>query len=348
MPVSIVGGRSSGKSVFVALLINSAINYSVSKKNYFRVYRDPATCTVTGEMLSSLKNSLWPPATIKGSLLEYSFSFGYSNVLTRALLGLKEGVGKQVGKIVEKQVSRGELFNTVTFKLIDIAGEDVEMLSRFLEESKSSGVPFSDDVAPSLQKALGSDVIVFLIDSEKITADRNDPRYKEMLAYDIIMSTLISYVSQHRTSYEKEAKPLYPVFILTKFDAIDPIIRKGQGLQDNYVQWIEKLSDDRSIRKKFFNSFMNTFFRGTLSSIFGSSLVGTELEDAPIFISYTQTELNEDGILVPKVVKRGQANEILYSESEYTSFISYFGKIANKISDKKNPEGESQAAVGVG
>lgn len=263
-------------------------------------------------------------------------------------MGVKEGVGKQVGKIIDKQVSRGELFNIVSFKLIDIAGENVELLSRYLDESKNSGLPLSDAVAPALQTAFDSDVIVFLIDSEKITADRNDPRYGQMLDYDNIMSTVIAYVGKSRSRYETGNKKLYPVFILTKFDAIDPLIRKGQGVQDNYVQWVEKLSNDRSLRWKFFNSFMKTFFRNTLSEIYGTQLVGTTLEDAPIFITYALTELNEDGILVPKVVKRGQANEIVYSESEYKSFISYFGKIANKISDKKKPEVDSQAAVGIG
>ncbi len=349
MPVSIVGGRSSGKSVFVALLLNTAINYSVNNKNYFRVYRDPLTCTVTGEMLTSLKKSLWPPATIKGSLLEYNFSFGYSNIFTRTLLAAKEEVEKQLVKLRERTVTRGELFNTVNFKLFDVAGEDVEMLSRYLEESKSSGVPLSESVAPSLLSALNSDVIVFLIDSEKIAADRKDPRYDEMLKYDTLMSSLISYIGKYRSRYDKGKKQLFPVFVLTKFDAIDPSIKKGVGVPvpEEYIQWVDKLSNDRHLRWKFFNNFAKTFFRSSLSQIYGASLVGTEMQDAPIFISYALTELNEDGILVPKVVKKGQANELIYSETEYKSFIQYFGKIANKISDKKKIEDESDA-VGIG
>jgi hypothetical protein len=347
LPVSIVGGRSSGKSVFVALLLNTAINYSVTKRNDFRVYRDPITCTVTGEMLTALKKSMWPPATIKGSLLQYDFSFGYSNVFTRSLLAVKEKAGTQIRKIKERDTTRGELFNTVNFKLIDIAGEDVEMLSKFLEESKNSGLPITDSVAPSLLNALGSDVIVFLLDSEKIAADRNDPKYDEMLKYDTIMSSLISYIGKYRSRYEKSKRHLFPVFILTKFDAINPGIKKSLGIPaEDYIQWVEKMSNDRTLRWKFFNNFMKTFFRSSLSQIYGASLVGTEMQDAPIFISYALTELNEDGILVPKVVKRGQANELIYSETEYESFIKYFGKIANKISDKKGEE-ESDA-VGIG
>ena len=347
MPVSIVGGRSSGKSVFVSLLINTAIDYSVRMNRHFRVYMDPLTNKVVGEMLSSLKKSMWPPATIRGSLLEYKFSFGYSNHFQRFLLTIKEGYAKISEKMFSTtQISRGELFDTITFKLIDIAGEDVELLSSFIEESRESGLPLSEVLTPSLQYALNSDVIIFLIDAEKVTSDRTEKKYDEMMQYDILMSQLYSFVGRYRSRFEKKT-PLYPVFVLTKFDAIDPSIRRYLGVSDDFIRWIERFSVDKDLRWKFFHKFMSTFFKQSLSQIYGVVLAGTELEDAPIFLSYVMTELNEEGVLVPKIVKKGQSNEILYSITEYEAFIRYFGKIANKISDKKRRE-EEEYAAGIG
>lgn len=341
MPVSIVGGRSSGKSVFVALLINTAINYSTKMKYHFRVYMDPITNKIVGDMLKSLKKSEWPPATIKGSILEYEFSFGYSNLIQRTIL---EGL-----RSIGIPVSPGEFFDTITFKLIDISGEDVEMLSKFLEEVKYGGVSPSEAIPPSLQYALNSDVIVFLIDSEKITDDRRDKRYDEMINYDILMAQLYSFLATYRSEYEGKETPLFPVFVLTKFDAIDLSIRKGLGVPDDFIRWVERLSFNRDLRWKFFERFMNKFYRQSLSQIFGSVLKGTKLEDAPIFISYVLTELNEEGILVPKVVKRAHAIEIMFSETEYESFIGYFGKIAGRISDKKRGADEKYSnAIGIG
>jgi hypothetical protein len=349
MPVSIVGGRSSGKSVFVALLINTAINYGATNKDDFKLYRDATTCTITGEMLASLKKSLWPPATIKGSLLEYNFSFGYIRPLAKKLMETEVKVRETIRRINEKsgKTVRSKYYNEFPFKLVDIAGEDVELLNRFLEESKNTGVPISEAVAPSLLSALSSDVIVFLIDCEKIATDRKDPRYAAMLDYDTLMSSLVAFVSKYRSMREKQKAGLYPVFVLTKFDGIDPSIRKGLGVSEDFVQWVEKLGNDRSFRLKFFNNFMASFFRSTLVAIRGASLAGTELEDGPIFISYALTELNDEGILVPKVVRKGQANEIMYSELEYERFIRYLGKISKDLSDKKKPETES-LAVGIG
>lgn len=341
MPVSIIGGRGSGKSVFVTLLINTAINYSTKMKYHFRVYMDPTTNKVVGEMLKSLKKSLWPPATLKGTVLEYTFSFGYSNAIQRALL---QGL-----RTVGVPVSPGEFFDTITFKLIDIAGEDVEMLSRYLEEAKRVGGDISEHVSPALRYALNSDVLVFLIDSEKVTDDRSDKRYDEMLDYDILMAQLYSFIAEYRQRYKKKEIPLYPVFVLTKFDAIDPVIRAGLGVPSDFESWVEKLSRDRNLRWSFFELFMRKFFRQSLSQIFGVALRGVKLEDAPMFISYVNTELNEDGILVPKVVKKAQAIEVSYSETEYEAFIDYFGKIAGKISDKKSSSEERYAdAIGIG
>jgi hypothetical protein len=349
MPVSIVGGRSSGKSVFVALLINTAINYGAKNKYDFKLYRDTNTCTITGNMLGSLKMSLWPPATIKGSLLEYNFSFGYIRIWAKKLMETELALREKIGKINEtsSRTDRRKYFNEFPFKLVDIAGEDVELLNKFLEESKRTGVPINEAVAPTLLSALNSDVLVFLIDCEKIATDRKDPRYNAMLDYDTLMSSLIAFVSKHRSMNERENVNLFPVFVLTKFDGIDPVIKKGLGVSENYIQWVDKLGNDKSFRLKFFEHFMTSFFRSTLVAIRGASLVGTELEDGPIFVSYALTELNDEGILVPKVIQKGQANEIMYSEVEYKRFIRYLGKISKKLSDKKKSDTDIPA-VGIG
>lgn len=287
---------------------------------------DPLTSKVVGEMIKSLKKSMWPPATIKGTLLEYEFEFGYSNVFQRAL---HQGL-----KALRLQVSPQDYYNIIKFKIIDIAGEDVELLGMQLEEAKRAGVDPMEYVSSSLQYALKSDVIVFLIDAEKVTDDRSDKRYDEMVNYDILMSQLYSFLAGYRIHYLKKQTPLFPVFVLTKFDAMDPNIRKGLGIPPDLQTWIRRFSVDREQRWKFFHEFMRKFYRQSLALIYGAGLKGVKLEDAPIFISFVSTELNEDGIMVPKVVTKEHAIEIDYSETEYIAFIDYFGKIAGKISDK--------------
>ncbi|MEM2614551.1 MAG: hypothetical protein QXO15_10100, partial [Nitrososphaerota archaeon] len=123
----------------------------------------------------------------------------------------------------------------------------------------------------------------------------------------------------------------------------------GLGISSDIMSWVEKLSHDRNLRWSFFESFMRKFYRQSLSQIFGVALKRVELEDAPMFISYVATELNEEGVLVPKVVKKAHALEVMYSEIEYELFIDYFGKIAGKITDKKKSSEERFSdAIGIG
>lgn len=338
MPVAVIGSRSVGKSVFVSLLANTAISYGVKMNRHFRLYMDPLTNKVVGEMLRSLKNSAWPPATLKGTLLEYEFSFGYSNAFQRFLSGIE--------KLLPTKIPKGELFDVITFKLFDVAGEDVELLSKFLEEAKKRKVPHTEVLPPTLQYVLKADVLVFLVDASKVTVDRKDSKWNEMITTDILMAQLYSFLAQYR-SLTEGGGVLYPVFVLTKFDAMDPAIMQALGVAGgDYDKWIKKLGEDRMLRWSFFEKFMSTFFRQSLSQIYGVVLRDKrmELEEAPIFVSYVATELNEDGVLVPKVERRGLENVIKYSESEFEAFIRYFGKIAGKISDKRVGEEESYIA----
>jgi len=57
-------------------LATTAINYAIETKEHFRYYTFPKFTTVIHDIVSSLKQRRWPPATLKGSLIEYRFWFG--------------------------------------------------------------------------------------------------------------------------------------------------------------------------------------------------------------------------------------------------------------------------------
>lgn len=71
-------------------------------------------------------------------------------------------------KTVGIPVSPGEFFDSVIFRLIDIPGEDVGLLSRYPEEANRLGEDMSEALSPALQRTLFSDAVVLLIGSEKI------------------------------------------------------------------------------------------------------------------------------------------------------------------------------------
>lgn len=311
-------------------------------KEHFRYYTDPKFTATIGDIVASLKMKMWPPATLKGSLIEYRFWFGYSNTLTRWLINPWGPIDKLIEAL---NLERARLFNIVEFSLYDISGEDVDILRQAIARSERE--ESIEEILPqNLRRLLDSNVLVFLIDASKVTTDINEPTYKEMLEYDNVMAQLMSTVALHRSRrYSAKQNKLFPVFVITKFDALEPKIRRALGIPDNYHQWISSVN--RDIIEDKVDKILYRFFQHTRALVLGGTLHGVELERAKTFVSYVETELNEEGAPVPKVHSPdGISYEISYSRNEYVEFIKYFGKIANRI--KVLHEEPGKHVVGLG
>jgi len=311
-------------------------------KEHFRYYTDPKFTATIGDIVASLKMKMWPPATLKGSLIEYRFWFGYSNTLTRWLINPWGPIDKLIEAL---NLERARLFNIVEFSLYDISGEDVDMLRQAIARSEREET--IEEILPqNLRRLLDSNVLVFLIDASKVTTDINEPTYKEMLEYDNVMAQLMSTVALHRSRrYSAKQNKLFPVFVITKFDALEPKIRRALGIPDNYHQWISSVN--RDVIEDKVDKILYRFFQHTRALVLGGTLHGVELERAKTFVSYVETELNEEGAPVPKVHSPdGISYEISYSRNEYVEFIKYFGKIANRI--KVLHEEPGKHVVGLG
>jgi hypothetical protein len=334
MAVGIIGGRSTGKTVFVSLLATTAINYTVETKQHFRYYATPEFTTVIQDIIASLKLRRWPPATLKGSLVEYKFWFGYSKKLSGILNPLYDKLEELSASIKRLEIPRRELYNIIEFGLYDLAGEDVDIIFRAASLAKERGASVIEMLSENLKAVLDCDVLVFLIDSSKVTTDNTDPRYKEMLDYDGLMASLMSLVAMYRSKkYGIKAGKLFPVFVFTKFDTVDRKVLNAIGISENIDRWlIEKRKERKEIAERL-TGFMKRFYQHTLALVYGGTLMGVELERAEVFVSYLMPELSEEGIPVPKVVKApdGVSYDLVYSRSEYYRFIDYFGKIANEI-----------------
>lgn len=355
MPVAIVGDRGCGKSVFVSLLTLAADKYAIEEGGgKFRWTQDPMYAQSVGDMQKWLKMRKWPPLTTKGTLSGYYFTFGYQ---------------KRLGSRLEKPVKTatrgrvrtpvGMLYNRVNFKIYDIAGEDVTFIKQIVEKRahESPGMTFANALAaspnPNLKTILDCDVLVFLIDSSRITAKTNSEAYKRMLDYDVVMSTLISAVAEYKGGQPRGA--IYPLFIFTKFDAVESGVLESVGLPSQYEEWAKR-SQGRSFRhmrdrteakrREYAVKLMGKFYGRTLNLIYGGKLKGVDFDDAQYFFSRINTELNEDGIPIPTISpQKGKTGiDVDYSYDEYKAFIKYFQKIAKKM--RKEPEDWQGSAIG--
>jgi hypothetical protein len=350
MTIGIVGGRGTGKTVFVSLLATTAINYAVETKEHFRYYTTPEFTTFVHSIVESLKLRKWPPATLKGSLTEYRFFFGYSTSFSRILTNFYARLENLIGSIKQLTNNYTGNYNIIEFSVYDVAGEDVDTIYKSAVLAKEKGSSVLDMIPESLKAILDCEVLVFLIDSSRITTDNTDTRYKEMLDYDGLMASLMSLVALYRSrKYGVKTGKLYPVFVFTKFDSIDKKVLRALGFPDNFDTWFINNKDRDEINKRLIK-FMGRFYEHTLAIILGGRIMDVPLEKAQTFVSYLMTDLNEEGISIPRVARShdGISYSLIYSRSEYIRFIDYFGKIANDIKKvNKVPEGFT-SVTGVG
>ncbi len=328
MPVGIVGDRGSGKSVFVSLLAKAARDYSNrTDGEKFRTFVSSAFAQKTGSIVASLTNGSWPSATLKGTLSQYKFAFGYRKPLTTTL--------------------RMKLFNKIDFSIFDIAGEDVALIKQISNKlGRDHTLNLVDELPDNLKQILDCNILVFLIDASKITIEKRTKRSQDMQDYDTVMATLIALVTQYKRRSKKQSEKtakLYPIFVITKTDAIAPNILEAIGVPRDFAlkgghNFIMSLAGgDRKERQTYASALMKEFFPFTLSQIRGSRLYRVDYDDAKYFFSQLKTEMSEDGLPVPtlKSTKGEIIAQLDYSEDEYMLFIDHLGEIAKKAPDKE-------------
>lgn len=325
MPVGIVGDRGSGKSVFVSLLANAATDYTNKTKGEdFRTFVSPAFSQKTGSIVSSLKMGSWPSATLKGTLSQYKFAFGYRKM---------SSITKRLGQ---------KWFNTINFSIFDIAGEDVALIKQIFNKlQRGSNMSLIDEMPDNLKMILDCNILVFLVDGSKITTEIRSKRYEEMMDYDTVMATLIALVTSYKANSRSEkTTKLYPIFVITKTDAIAPNILEAVGIPRNFSVkpmhgFLSNIGGDRKQRQEYAASLFEKFYPFTLAQIRGARLLNVDFDDAKYYFSQLKTELSEDGLPVPTLTKHGIVADLDYSEDEYMGFIDHLGEIAKKSPDKE-------------
>jgi hypothetical protein len=347
MPVAIFGDRSCGKTIFLSLLYESQIRYTNSKENVgageFRFTTDPSFTSIFGNIRTNLTKGQWADATLKGNLGKYKFKYGYRRMIS---------VGSEAS-------SR---FDIMDFTVYDIAGEDLDIL-RSLEQYRESiatgtykGEFDFNSLSTSFQELLKCNVLVFLIDLSKINSEARSERFIEMRNYDVFMATLISAVSKYKSIvYEKDEKKakIYPIFILTKYDLLDKNILKMNNWPETYRDLPSEKTGIRGIfkskemtKEEFAKDILIKYYGDTMALSKGGAIANVPFDKAGFFFSEINTEQNEDGEIIPKLIKVKGSVVLDYSDNEYRGFIDRFRKIANEMPDEVKEDQEFRGVRG--
>ncbi len=203
-----------------------------------------------------------------------------------------------------------------------------------------------DELPDNLKQILDCNILVFLIDGSKITTEKRSKRSQDMQDYDTVMATLIALVTQYKSRSKNQADrsgKLYPIFVITKTDAITPNILEAIGVPRDFAlkggHGFLSIGGDRKQRQTYASALMKEFYPFTLMQIRGSRLYHVDYDDAKYYFSQLKTELSEDGLPMPTLKNTlGEISAQLdYSEDEYMLFIDHLGEIAKKSPDKEEP-----------
>lgn len=342
MPVAIFGDRSCGKTVFLSLLYESQVRYTNDLENKgpgeFRFTTDPSFEKILGDIRTDLESGQWADSTLKGNLSKYKFKYGYRKMLS----------------IGNKSSSK---YDIMDFTVYDIAGEDLDIL-RSLEqyrESIASGTykgDFNfDSLSESFRELLKCNVLVFLVDLSKINAEARTERHRELRNYDVFMATLISAVSKYKSEVfrsSSEKAKIYPVFILTKFDLLDPEIKKANNWPVSFAELEEDkrgllgaLSNKKNFSKEdYAKAILSKYYGDTMALAKGGVLANVSFDQTAYFFSEIHTEQNENGEIIPRLVTVKGRHQLDYSDKEYRGFIDRFREIASKMPDEVMEEQE--------
>ncbi|HSV42663.1 MAG TPA: hypothetical protein VLH13_04550, partial [Methanomassiliicoccales archaeon] len=208
-----------------------------------------------------------------------------------------------------------------------------------------------ESLSTSFQELLKCNVLVFLIDLSKINAEARSEKFVEMRNYDVFMATLISAVSKYKSQvFDKDEAmaKIYPMFVLTKFDLLDREIIKMNGWPETFEDLKSEkrgllggIFKEKSMTKEDFAlEIMAKYYKDTMALSKGGAIANVSFDKAGFFFSQIHTEQNEDGEIIPRLIKVKGSHELDYSDSEYRSFIERFREIAHKMPDEVKEEQE--------
>jgi len=320
MAVAIFGSPNTGKSVFVGLLYQAMEKYANLHKEEFRFYMIGESHQKIGEEVKNpMRSGYYPPATPKVSILDYQFlmEFRPKDITEWASTAYR---------YVRRDAPDVSLFPLV-FTVYDISGEDVMDYSH------------TGEYASELKDVFSANFVIFLIDASRFTNEATGKRVQRLMTYDTDMSSLISFFGEHRRN-----DSVVPIFVLTKFDKMDreiwdsiPSMLEKEGCRDKKIKFDPQTfmqKYDRKVADAVGDCLLLNYMGETRASVFGSHVIGLDLDDSRFFFSWVEEYEGPDGKKMLKTIKPENASvQNVYPEHMFEAFIQYFREQSKISSD---------------
>src|SRR5436309_2396265 len=258
--VVIVGDRNSGKTTFLGLLYAAQVKFGSDKADGFRFHAAFESLDEISGVFQRLMSGSFPDAATKEGVREIAFRLSHR----------RTGLG-----ILSRRKARGSSSeSSASFQLI--------LLKSFEDEMAGSGDRGSVDQR-TLSSALTGDAIVIMVDATSLAAADEEGELAPLGKYDEAVASLLMAIQRSRD--QAQDKFLHPIFVLTKFDQVDPEVLRRVYL-DAAPPDVSKKEPHAEHAKRLVNPTMPK----TIAANRTGGQRGLHFAMHVNFISYTHTE----------------------------------------------------------
>src|SRR3989442_15601542 len=272
--VVIVGDRNAGKTTFLGLVYGAQVKFGWDKADGFRFPAAFESLDEISGVFQRLMSGSFPDAATKEGVRAIAFRLSHR----------RTGLG-----ILSRRKSRGSSSeSSASFQLI--------LLKSFEDEMARSGDRGSVDQR-TLSSALTGDAIVIMVDATSLAAADEEGELAPLGKYDEAVASLLMAIQRSRD--QAPDKFLHPIFVLSKFDQVDPEVLRRVGL-DAYPPDVSKKGPHAEYAKRLVDPSMPK----TMAAIRSGGRRGLQFPPPSNFFSWVRTvELAPaptDGLRLPR------------------------------------------------
>ncbi len=304
LQVAILGDRGSGKTTFLGLLYATLVRSGSGKEDELRFHADYDSLEEVTALFQQLLSGGFPDEAIKEGLHELSFT-----------LGLRKPRGKLLG--FGSRRWNADAATSVHFTMPGSLGEE---RPGFLQGSVIGTGPWRD--------VLDADAAILLVDSSKLMPRSDTLERGPMATYDGQVDALFSAIQRWRSRSGHEL--LHPLFLFSKFDAVNPEVLKAADLETEPPEL-----SNTDARATYASALLEPNLPLSLKTIRGMSRGRLRFGEPAFFFSWVHT--GGEGPGQPEKIKLRQGDgggwEPDYAKEEYFALLETLADIAAHMKD---------------
>lgn len=303
--VALVGDRGSGKTTFLGLLYATLVRSGSDKADDLRFHTTFESLEEVTALFQQLMSGGFPDAAVKEGLHELSFTLG----LRKAKHGLLPRLGSRKWN--------ADAATSVQFTMPGSLGEE---RPGFLQGGTIGTGPWRD--------VLDAEAILVLADSTKLAAKGESSEPGPMGTYDGQVEALLTAIQRWRSRSGREV--LHPVFILSKFDSVEPEVLRVANL-DPAPPDVARTAP----RAAYASTLLKPNLPRTLATIAEKGHGRLRFAEPDYFFSWVRTEMKDSSASEKIRLRRidGGGWEPDYSRDEYLGLLECLTEIATRIKD---------------